>query len=104
MAEHILITNDDGVFAPGLFALVEKMRNLGKVTVLAPTETGPEVDMSRHWTGPYVSKRSIFQMEHRPLPAMARPRIALPLQHRDFLRSQLTLCHIYRRIRSSALF
>ena len=42
MAEHILITNDDGVFAPGLFALVEKMRNLGKVTVLAP---------DRNWSG-----------------------------------------------------
>jgi len=33
---HILITNDDGVTAPGLFALVQEMRSLGKVTVLAP--------------------------------------------------------------------
>lgn len=33
---HILITNDDGVQAPGLLALAQEMRKLGKVTVLAP--------------------------------------------------------------------
>jgi len=33
---HILVTNDDGVNAPGLLALAQELRNLGKVTVLAP--------------------------------------------------------------------
>jgi 5'-nucleotidase len=33
---HILITNDDGVTAPGLLALAQEMRNLGDVTILAP--------------------------------------------------------------------
>ena len=33
---HILVTNDDGVHAPGLLALAQAMRTLGKVTVLAP--------------------------------------------------------------------
>jgi 5'-nucleotidase len=33
---HILVTNDDGVSAPGLLALAQAMRTLGKVTVLAP--------------------------------------------------------------------
>jgi 5'-nucleotidase len=33
---HILVTNDDGVFAPGLFALLTEMRKLGEVSVLAP--------------------------------------------------------------------
>jgi 5'-nucleotidase len=33
---HILVTNDDGVNAPGLLALVQEMRKLGEVTVLAP--------------------------------------------------------------------
>jgi 5'-nucleotidase len=33
---HILCTNDDGVQAPGLLALVQEMRKLGKVSVLAP--------------------------------------------------------------------
>jgi len=36
MEKHILVTNDDGVAAPGLFALVKEMRRLGKVSVLAP--------------------------------------------------------------------
>lgn len=33
---HILVTNDDGVAAPGLLALAQEMRKLGKITVLAP--------------------------------------------------------------------
>jgi 5'-nucleotidase len=33
---HILVTNDDGVFAPGLLALAQAMRPLGTVSVLAP--------------------------------------------------------------------
>jgi 5'-nucleotidase len=33
---HILVTNDDGVTAPGLLALALEIRKLGKVTVLAP--------------------------------------------------------------------
>jgi len=42
MAKRILVTNDDGVNAPGLFALVQEMRKLGNVTVLAP---------DRNWSG-----------------------------------------------------
>ena len=33
---HILVTNDDGVQAPGLLALVIELRRLGQVTVCAP--------------------------------------------------------------------
>jgi 5'-nucleotidase len=33
---HILVTNDDGVLAPGLLALAQELRALGNVTVLAP--------------------------------------------------------------------
>jgi len=42
MEKHILVTNDDGVAAPGLYALVMEMRHLGKVSVLAP---------DRNWSG-----------------------------------------------------
>jgi len=42
MTKHILVTNDDGVSAQGLFALVQEMRRLGKVSVLAP---------DRNWSG-----------------------------------------------------
>ena len=33
---HILVTNDDGVFAPGLLAMVQALRGIGRVTVVAP--------------------------------------------------------------------
>jgi len=33
---HILVTNDDGVHAPGLLALTQAMRAFGDVTILAP--------------------------------------------------------------------
>lgn len=42
MSKHILVTNDDGVMAPGLQALAEEMRKLGKVSILAP---------DRNWSG-----------------------------------------------------
>lgn len=33
---HILVTNDDGVTAPGLLALAQSMKELGRVSVFAP--------------------------------------------------------------------
>jgi 5'-nucleotidase len=33
---HILVTNDDGVFAPGLLALAQELRKIGEVSILAP--------------------------------------------------------------------
>ena len=33
---HILVTNDDGITAPGLLALAQAMQPLGKVSVFAP--------------------------------------------------------------------
>src|SRR5512146_2780412 len=42
MEKHILVTNDDGVFAPGLLALAQEMRKLGRVSILAP---------DRNWSG-----------------------------------------------------
>jgi 5'-nucleotidase len=50
---HILITNDDGVQAPGLMALVKAFRPLGQVTVLAP---------DRNWSASGHAKTM-----HRPL-------------------------------------
>ena len=50
---HILVTNDDGVTAPGLLSLAQAVRPLGKITVLAP---------ERNWTaGGHVKTL------HRPL-------------------------------------
>ncbi len=50
---HILVTNDDGVTAPGLLALAQAMRPLGRVTVFAP---------DRNW-----SASGHVKTLHRPL-------------------------------------
>jgi 5'-nucleotidase len=50
---HILVTNDDGVTAPGLLALAQEMRQLGEVSVLAP---------DRNW-----SASGHVKTLHRPL-------------------------------------
>jgi 5'-nucleotidase len=52
---HILVTNDDGVQAPGLLALVQAMTPLGKISVLAP---------DRNW-----SASGHVKTMHRPLRA-----------------------------------
>ena len=50
---HILITNDDGITAPGLRALVKEIRKIGQITVLAP---------DRNW-----SASGHVKTMHRPL-------------------------------------
>lgn len=50
---HILVTNDDGVTAPGLLALAQEMRKLGSVSILAP---------DRNW-----SASGHVKTMHRPL-------------------------------------
>lgn len=50
---NILVTNDDGVDAPGLLALAQEMRKIGSVTVLAP---------DRNW-----SASGHVKTMHRPL-------------------------------------
>lgn len=50
---HILVTNDDGVTAPGLLALAQQMRTLGEVSILAP---------DRNW-----SASGHVKTMHRPL-------------------------------------
>ena len=39
---HIMVTNDDGVTAPGLLALAQEIRQIADVSILAP---------DRNWSG-----------------------------------------------------
>ena len=43
---HILVTNDDGVFAPGIIALAESLKTIAKVTVIAPDHNRSGVSSS----------------------------------------------------------
>lgn len=55
MAHHLLLTNDDGVQAPGLLALAQALADVGDVTILAP---------DRNW-----SASGHVKTMHRPLRA-----------------------------------
>lgn len=54
---HILLTNDDGVFAPGLRALRKELSRLGKVTVVAPQQEQSGVGHSISILDPLVVKQ-----------------------------------------------
>ena len=53
---RILLTNDDGVFAPGLRALRKELRRLGDVTVVAPAQEQSGVGHSITLLTPLVVK------------------------------------------------
>ena len=44
---HLIVTNDDGINAPGLLALAKNLRKLGKVSVLAPDRNWSAAGHSR---------------------------------------------------------
>jgi len=54
---HILITNDDGIYAPGIQALIEALKPIARITVAAP-------DRERSATGHAITMHS---------PIMAKP-------------------------------
>lgn len=57
---RILLTNDDGVYAPGLAALEQQLRHLGEVVVIAPATEQSGVSHSITFLTPLVG-----QMIHR---------------------------------------
>lgn len=53
---RILLTNDDGIFAPGLAALEQQLRHLGEVMVVAPATEQSGVGHSITFLTPLVCK------------------------------------------------
>lgn len=67
---HILITNDDGIYAPGIQKLVEALKDIGRITVVAPdkersatshaiTMHSPIMTKTIHRFGPEVCAYSV---------------------------------------------
>lgn len=56
----ILLTNDDGIYAPGLAALAREMRSLGEVVVVAPATEQSGVGHSITYLTPLIVKE-VFQ-------------------------------------------
>jgi 5'-nucleotidase len=54
---HILLTNDDGIFAPGLAAIYKELVKIGDVTVVAPADSRSGTSHSVTFYGPLVCNK-----------------------------------------------
>lgn len=77
---HILVTNDDGIQAPGLLALAQELRKLGKVTVFAPdhnwSASGHVKTMDRPlrvWETTLADETTAFTTDGAPSDCVAIP-------------------------------
>ena len=61
----ILLTNDDGIYAPGLAAIERELRSLGEVVVVAPATEQSGVGHSITYLTPLIVKE-IFHNEAAP--------------------------------------
>lgn len=61
---EILLTNDDGIYAPGLEALEQQLRQLGNVTVVAPATEQSGVSHSITFLSPLICKE-VYQGDRR---------------------------------------
>ena len=60
---NILVTNDDGINSPGLWILVEALRDIGQVTVVAPDREQSGVGASISLANPLRLHKLPFTME-----------------------------------------
>jgi 5'-nucleotidase len=61
----ILLTNDDGIYAPGIAALERELRKLGEVVVVAPAVEQSGVGHSITFLQPLVAKQ-VFDVDDKP--------------------------------------
>lgn len=54
---NILLTNDDGIFAPGLAAIYKELLDIGSVTVIAPSDSRSGASHSITFSGPLVCNK-----------------------------------------------
>ncbi|MEZ6047720.1 MAG: 5'/3'-nucleotidase SurE [Planctomycetaceae bacterium] len=60
---HILLTNDDGIYAPGLASLKKSLSQLGKVTVVAPAAEQSGVGLSITYRHPLLAREEFINGE-----------------------------------------
>ncbi len=71
---QILVTNDDGIFAPGLWALVKELKDIARVVVVAPdreqSACGTAVSLHQplrvHRVSPMVADVAAYSVEGTP--------------------------------------
>ncbi len=62
---HILLTNDDGIYAPGLAAMEKELRKIGDVSLVAPATEQSGVSHSITFLSPLVCKEVFDGERHR---------------------------------------
>ena len=62
---HILLTNDDGIYAPGLEAMEKELRKIGDVSLVAPATEQSGVSHSITFLSPLVCKAVYDGERHR---------------------------------------
>ena len=83
---RILLTNDDGVFAPGLAALEQQLRHLGEVAVVAPATEQSGVGHSITYLSPLVGKSIHRDGRHWAWAIEGSPADCVKLAHAELLR------------------
>lgn len=63
---HILLTNDDGIRSPGLWAAAEALAKIGYVTVAAPLEQSSGVGRSQPYTSDGIIREETVVIHEQP--------------------------------------
>lgn len=89
---HILVTNDDGVQAPGLLALAQEMRKLGNVTIFAPDRNWSASGHVKTMERPLRVRETVladgtaaFTSDGAPSDCVALPLLGLVKEHIDLV-------------------
>ncbi len=85
---RILLTNDDGVLAPGLLAMYRTLRELGRVSVVAPDSAQSAVAHAITVQAPLVMRRVHVQDELFGYAVDGRPADCVKLALRELLDEQ----------------
>jgi 5'-nucleotidase len=85
LAMRILLTNDDGILAPGLAALRSAVQDLGEVTVVAPDSPQSAVGRSITLHGPVVCKHVHVEGKFWGIGVTGRPVDCLKLAVRELM-------------------
>ncbi|MFN0196832.1 MAG: 5'/3'-nucleotidase SurE, partial [Planctomycetaceae bacterium] len=88
---QILVTNDDGIHAPGLSALANALRSLGDVQVVAPASEQSGVGMKITYLHPLLVHEEKIDGEHYGWAVAGTPADCVKLGMLEFCRERPTL-------------
>ncbi|HEY4643216.1 MAG TPA: 5'/3'-nucleotidase SurE [Bacteroidota bacterium] len=83
---HILVSNDDGIDAPGIYALVQEAKSIGEVTVVAPDKQQSAVGHAITVSYPLRSSRFYKNGEFFGIAVEGTPADAVKLSVRSLLK------------------